>query len=137
MLNLKNKKRGFIQRRAVAAVELAVCLPVIVLLALGSMEAASMIFLRQALVQSAYETVKEAASAQGSEALALTRGQEVLAFRDIQDETVTINPAGTEDLERGTEITVTVSAPGDTNSIFPFGPFRNREVSVSATMFKE
>ena len=137
MLNPRNKKRGFIQRRAVAAVELAVCLPVIVLLALGSMEAASMIFLRQALVQSAYETVKEAASAQGSEALALTRGQEVLAFRDIQDETVTINPAGTEDLERGTEITVTVSAPGDTNSIFPFGPFRNREVSVSATMFKE
>ena len=96
-----------------------------------------MIFLRQALVQSAYETVKEAARAQGSEALALTRGQEVLAFRDIQDETVTIEPAGTEALDRGTEITVTVSAPGDTNSIFPFGPFRNREVSVSATMVKE
>lgn len=137
MLNLKNKKRGFIQRRAVAAVELAVCLPVIVLLALGSMEAASMIFLRQALVQSAYETAKEAASAQGSEALALTRGQEVLAFRNIQDETITLVPAGTEDLDRGTEITVTVSAPGNTNSIFPFGPFRDREVSVSATMFKE
>lgn len=137
MLNLRNKKRGFIQRKAAAAVELAVCLPVIVILALGSMEAASMIFLRQALVQSAYETVKEAARAQGSEALALTRSREVLAFRNIQDETVTIEPAGTEALDRGTEITVTVSAPGDTNSIFPFGPFRNREVSVSATMVKE
>ena len=35
MLNLRNKKRGFIQRKAAAAVELAVCLPVIVILALG------------------------------------------------------------------------------------------------------
>ena len=44
VLNIRNKKRGR-QRKAAAVVELAVCLPVIALLAIGSMEAASMIFL--------------------------------------------------------------------------------------------
>jgi len=133
----RNKKNGLIQRRAAAAVELAVCLPVIVLLAIGSMEAASMIFLRQALVQSAYETAKESAKTNGNQALALQRGQEVLEFRDIVDETVTFEPSDPSSLDRGTEFTVTVSAPGDTNSIFPFGPFRGQEISVSATMLKE
>ena len=136
-LNIRNKKRGRIQRKAAAVVELAVCLPVIVLLAIGSMEAASMIFLRQALVQSAYETVKEVAKTNGSPELALQRGNEVLQFRNVENETVTFDPPNLEDLERGTEITVTVSAPGNTNSVMPFGPFRDREVSVSATMIKE
>ena len=136
VLNIRNKKRAR-QRKAAAVVELAVCLPVIALLAIGSMEAASMIFLRQALVQSAYETVKEVSKTNGNEALALQRGREVLEFRNVEDETVTFDPPNLDDVEQGTEITVTVSAPGNTNSVLPFGPFRDREVSVSATMIKE
>ncbi len=137
MLLRRKNKNGLIQRRAAAAVELAVCLPVIALLAIGSMEAASMIFLRQALVQSAYETVKEAAKSSGNESLALQRGQQVLDFRNIEGETITFNPANPDDVERGTEITVSVSASGDANSVLPFGPFRGRELIVTATMLKE
>ena len=128
---------GWVNRTGAATVELAVCIPVIVILAFGSMECASTIFHRQALVQSAYETCKEAVKARGSEALALQRGQEVLDFRGITGQTITMNPANTETLARGTLVTVTVSAPSDSNSILPFGPFSGQTMEVTATMQKE
>lgn len=133
----KSVLRKLATRRAAATVELAVCLPVIVLLAIGSMESASMIFLRQALVQSAYETVKESVKINGSQAAAFDRGKEVLAFRDITGESITFDPANVDDLEPGTPVTVTVSAPGDSNSVIPFGPFKGKNISVTATMLKE
>lgn len=125
------------KRRAAATVELAVCLPVIVILALGSMESASMIFLRQALVQSAYETVKEAVRTNGSQASAVERGEQVLSFRDIEGQEITFDPPNVDDLDSGTPVTVTVSAPGDANSVLPFGPFQGRQITVTATMLKE
>jgi hypothetical protein len=96
-----------------------------------------MIFLRQALVQSAYETVKEAVKRNGSQQTALERGNQALAFRDITGETITFEPAAVDTLAPGTPVTVTVTAPGDSNSIIPFGPFKGRTVSVTATMIKE
>ena len=48
-------------RRAVAAAEFAVCLPILVLLVFGSIEASSFIFLKQALSVAAYEGAREAA----------------------------------------------------------------------------
>ena len=132
-----NKMKFKKNRRGGAVVELAVCLPVIALIAFGSMEAASMIFLRQALVQSAYETVKEAVKANGQQSIALQRGQQVLDAREIEGETITFEPAITDDLQRGTPVKVTVTAPGDTNSILPFGPFKGQTITVTATMIKE
>ena len=125
------------RRRGAATVELAVCLPVIFLLSMGAMEGASLIFLRQAMVQSAYETVKEAVRTDGSQAQGLVLGEQVLSFRGVTDQSITFSPSNVEQLDPGTPVTVTVSAPGDSNSVFPFGPFQNREISVQATMLKE
>lgn len=133
----KSVLRKVSNRRGAATVELAVCLPVIVILAIGSMESASMIFLRQALVQSAYESIKEAVRTNGSQATAVTRAEEVLAFRDITGQSVTFEPSNVDDLAPGTPVTVTVSAPGDANSVIPFGPFKGQTISVTATMLKE
>ena len=134
----KTRSPGYKRRRKGAAtVELAVCLPILSLIAIGSFEAASMIFLRQALVQSAYESCKVAIKNDGDQSLARTRAVEVLSFRDITGETITFDPANTDDVPRGTPVTVTISCPGDTNSILPFGPFKNRNIAVSATMIKE
>ena len=127
----------FANRKAAAAVELAVCLPVIVLLAIGSIESASMIFLRQTLVQSAYETAKEAVKRNVDQATAFVRGRQVLEAREVSGETITFDPPVTDGLDSGTRVTVTVTAPGDENSILPFGPFRGRTISVSAVMIKE
>ena len=125
------------RRRGAAVVEFAVCLPIILILALGSIEAASVIFLRQALVQSAYETIKEGVRANGDVAVALQRGEQVLDFRGIDGETITFSPPNVGDLPRGTPVTVTVTAPSDANSIIPFGPFQGQEITVNATMLKE
>ena len=125
------------RRRGTATVELAVCLPVIFLLSMGAMEGASLIFLRQAMVQSAYETVKESVRTNGSQAEGLIRGEQVLSFRGVTGESITFSPSNVDGLEPGTPVTVTITAPGDANSVFPFGPFQNREISVQATMLKE
>lgn len=124
-------------RRAAATAELAVCLPLIVLVVMGSIEAASMTFMRQALVQSAYETVKASVKTHGSQAEGLVRGQQVLAARNIQGHQFTINPTNVDDLDAGIPVTVTITAPGDANTIFPFGPFAGRQITAQATMLKE
>lgn len=124
-------------RRGTATVELAVCLPLLFVLSMGAMEGASLIFLRQSLVQSAYETAKESVRANGSQANGLERGQQVLSFRNINGQSITFSPSNVDELPKGTPVTVTVSAPGDANSVFPFGPFKNQTISVQATMLKE
>ena len=47
-------------RRGVAAAELAVCLPVIVMLVMATIEACSALFLKQSLTAAAYEGVRTA-----------------------------------------------------------------------------
>ena len=110
-------------RRGAAAIELAVCLPVMALIVYGSLTGSRMIFLRQSCVQAAYETVKESAKSTGTQANAIERGKEVLAFRNITGHTITFDPPQTNNLRRGTPITVTVAAPGNANSKLAFGPF--------------
>ena len=132
------KRRGSNQdRKGTSTVELAVCLPVLALIVFGTLQASSMYFLRQALVQSAYETVREVVKPDGSQAIALQRGRQTLAFRDVVGERVTFDPPNVENLDPGTPVTVTVTADGDVNSIIPFGVFKGRTVSASATMNKE
>ena len=132
-----NSRTSGARVRGAATVELAVCLPVIFQLSLGAMEGASLIFLRQAMVQSAYETVKEAVRTDGSQAQGLVLGEQVLSFRGVTGETFSFNPSNVDGLDPGTPVTVTVTAPGDANSVFPFGPFQNRVLTVQATMLKE
>jgi len=132
-----NRRRTNSQRKGAAVVEFAVCLPVILLIVLGSIEASSMLFLRQALVQSAYEGAKVAVRPGNTTEQAVNAATQVANGRSLENFTIQIDPQNTDDLAAGEIITVSVFAPGDENSLFPFGPFLNRTVSASATMVKE
>src|SRR5262245_11435218 len=55
--NRRRARRGI---RGVAAAELAVCLPIVVLLVLATIEACSALFLKQSLTVAAYEGVRTA-----------------------------------------------------------------------------
>ncbi len=123
-------------RRGAAFVELAICLPILLLIALGSMEAANLIFLRQALVQSAYEAAK-VASKTGDETLARNAAMDVADGRQIKQLSFAFSPTNLKATNRGEKITVTISAPGDSNSVIPFGPFTGKTVAVSAVMVRE
>lgn len=134
MTNQMNRRTG---QRGTACVELAVCLPVIVLLVFASLEGANMLFLRQAVVQSAYETAKSVAKSNGVQATAQTLGQQVLSARGVVAPTITFTPAVVEGLPPGTPFTVSVSVPGDSRSITGIGPFNGLTIQAQATMLKE
>ena len=137
-MNSSSRKRKFIRRRKGAAVvEFAVCLPVIILIVLGSIEAASLLFLRQALIQSAYEGAKVAIRTEGNNADVVSVVEAVAAGRRLSDVNVTLTPSDVSEAIQGEIVRITVSAPGDANSFIPFGPFRGQTVSAEAVMVKE
>jgi hypothetical protein len=118
-------RQGKHGRCGAAAVEFAVCLPVIVLIICSSIEACSMIFLQQALQTTAYETVRVATSPLSEEGEAMARGQQILIERDIEGATIQIEPADTADLPPGSPVTVTVTAPSDAHRVLPTTWFFN------------
>ncbi len=123
-------------RKGAALVELAICLPVLLLIVYGALEAAGMIFLRQALVQSAYEAVKVAVKT-GNAETALEAALDVAEGRNIDQLTVVFTPSDPGAVARGTLVTVTASAPGDQSSPLPLGLFRGLTVAAQAVMVKE
>ncbi len=129
--------KSYHSRRGTAVVELAVCLPVIVLLVFASLEGANMLFLRQAVVQSAYETAKSVAKTNGVQATAQTLGEQVLSSRGVPSPTVTFTPANVQTLLPGTPFTVTVAVPSSARSITGIGPFNGLTIRAQATMLKE
>lgn len=136
MKRIKSERRRN-RRTGAAVVELAVCLPLIVLLTFASLEGANMLFMRQAAVQAAYEAVKSAAKSNGTLTSATTIGQDVLNSRNIQIDSMTFNPTNVETLAEGTPIVVTVAIRGDSRNITGIGPFRGLLIEAQATMMKE
>jgi len=124
-------------RRAVAATEFAVCLPVIVLFVLAMIESCTMIFIKQSLTVSAYEGVRTALKDQAVAADVQQTSQRVLTERRVNGGTVSIQPNNFETLAPGQFIAVTVSAPTDANTVIPGNFFRGKTFSATATMMKE
>ncbi len=133
----ENRGRIAPQRRGTATVELALCLPLIVLVAFGTVEGASMIFLKQTLVQTAYEGTKVAIHRNATNDDVNAAIQSVLDGRSLTGVTVEFNPTNIRSARRGDLVTIRVMAPSDANSIFPFGPFKGHLVSGRAVMVKE
>ena len=133
---IKRKKAAQRQRKGAAVVEFAVCLPVIVLIVLGTIEAGSLLFLKQTLVQAAYEGAKVAIVSGDSDKVEEIV-QAVADGRNLQDVQVIFTPSDITNLPPGEMLTITVTAPGDSNSLIPFGPFKNQVVRTSASMIRE
>ncbi len=88
------------RRRGVAVVELAVCLPVLVLILLSTIEACVMLQLKQNVTITAYEAHRIGIMP-GIEASAVQFQCEMLLDdRHITDYTITMDPAGSENHER-------------------------------------
>ena len=135
--SLQSAKRFRGKRFGAAAVEFAVCLPLIILIVAGSIEGASLLFLRQALIQSSYEGAKLAikqdsvSSEVNSVALAVTDG------RRLEGVTVETTPSDIQSVPQGEFIRVRVTAPTNGNSLFFNGVFTLPTVSAEAVMVKE
>ncbi|WP_182870407.1 TadE/TadG family type IV pilus assembly protein [Rhodopirellula sp. JC639] len=127
----RGRKRG-----GVAAVEFAVCLPVIVLLVFGSIEASSFIFLKQSLSVACYEGIREAAKPGSTESQADARALAILESRGVNDFEIRF-PSGVENLQRGDQVICEVSAPTQTNSPIAGEFVSNRNLTARVVMLKE
>lgn len=124
-------------RRGIAAVEFAVCLPMILMLLIGTIEACSMIYLKQTLSISAYEGIRAAILPDATATSVMDRASAVLVARGVSDGSVTISPADFESQPPETWITVNVTAAGGSNSVITGWYFDTHTISASATMMKE
>jgi Flp pilus assembly protein TadG len=132
-----SRRRRIMPRKAAAAAELAICLPLMVMLILGSIETCSMIFLRHSLTIASYEGARMAIDYDGTSAAAQARCQEILDAREVVDATINIEPDQVETLSRGEVLSITVSAPCDSNAIIPAWFYGGRTLSHTMTMVKE
>jgi Flp pilus assembly protein TadG len=125
------------RRRGAAVVELAVCLPVIILLVFGSIEAASFIFLKQSLSAAAYEAAREAIRFTSNNVDSEARATNVLDARNVQDYTISFPNGESGSAARGSEIVVIVTAPTQSNSPLAGQFIANRDISARVVMVKE
>ncbi len=124
-------------RRGVAASELAVCLPIIVLLVLATIEACSMVFLKQSLTVASYEGIRVAIDKGATATTVQAACQQVLTDRKIGGATITLTPANVSALKPGELIDVTVTAPCSANSVLPVMFYKGKSLSATASMMKE
>ena len=117
---LRRRSRTRSQRRersGLAAVEFALCLPIMLAMTFGVVEASNAVFLQQALTSAAYEAANVASAVGGTSTNAQTRANAVLTSLGVKSATVTISPTVTASTVVGTTIVVTCSAPLSANSI--------------------
>lgn len=125
------------KRRGVATVELALCLPIIVLLVVGAIEACSMIFLKQSLAIAAYEGARTALIPNATAIQVQAACQQILKDRKVVGATVTVKPLDIAALIPGEMIDVTVSAPCSINTVVPNEFYRGKTLTTSASMMVE
>lgn len=129
-----NQSRG---RRGVATVELAVCLPVIVLLVFGAIEASSFIFLKQSLNVAAYEGIREAVRVGSNGSNGENRAINILDARSVNDFSVAFPGGEPSGINRGEPVAIEVSAPTNTNSPLAGQFITNRTLTARVVMVKE
>jgi Flp pilus assembly protein TadG len=130
-------KTGRSRRRGAAAVETAVCLPVIVLMVFGAIQASSFIFLKQSLRAAAYETARHATKVRSSNADALGEGQALLQSRGIVGARISFNVPDVSAVPRGTTIEIQATASTDRNTPAAGIVLANREINCRVVMVKE
>lgn len=121
-------------RRGAAAVEFAVCAPIMFLITFGAIEAANEVYLKQILTQAAYEGARVATATGGTDAKARARCNDILTARKIKSATIAIDPPIAAGTPAGTRINITVSAPAAGNSFAVLKYFRNTSLSGSVVM---
>lgn len=125
------------QRRGVATVEMAVILPVLLLIVFGTIELCTRLFIRQSAAVTAYEGARLAARRTVTSDRVLTRCQSLLAGRNIENAIVTIVPEDTSAVATGELIQVRVEVPWQGNTPSTFALPNAGSIVVTASMLRE
>ncbi len=126
------------RRRGAAAVECALCIPVVVVLMIGTLSVCSDIYLKETLTVAAFEGARSAVRRRATPEIAQASAENILNSRGIVNGTVTITPDDFSELRAMDEVTVLVTAPVEGNSFFSWNAvLPTRFVSARVTMVRE
>jgi Flp pilus assembly protein TadG len=123
--------------RGAVAVEMAVVLPLLILLIVGIVESTNLIYLKQSLTISAYEGVRAAITTSATTADVADRANQIIADRKVKGSSIAIIPADFQAAGYGTYISVKVSAAYGSNSLMPGWFFTGTTLSSEVKMMKE
>jgi Flp pilus assembly protein TadG len=124
-------------RTGIASVELALVLPVMMILVLGTIEICQRIFLRQSAAIVAYEAARMAARSTSSDADVIARCQSILTQRRVNNGVIRITPQNLLSQPRGTQIQISIEVPWASNSPTRFVLKDQGTVTVNAFMLRE
>ncbi|TWU22538.1 TadE-like protein [Novipirellula galeiformis] len=127
-------------RRGVAMVEFAVCIPVLLVLTLGTIDLCSMLFLRESITLAAYEGARRGVGRGYTNNDATTRVLEFLDQRNIRHNgsgSVSFSSPGFDSAATLQNVTVTVTIPCSGNLLVPSGMFTDLTMTTNVTMRKE
>ncbi len=133
----KRSPHNTARRSGVATVELAVVLPILLMLVFGTIEVCQRIFIRQSAVIVAYEGARLAARGISTNAEVTSRCQQLLTSRRVRNATVTTFPADFMQSPTGTEIRITITVPWADNSASRVVVPNQGVMTVSAFMLRE
>jgi hypothetical protein len=128
------------KRKGTAATECALCLPIIILFTLFSIEVCSVMFLKEAITIAAYEGGRVGIQRGGTDANVEFRVMEFLNERGIAySDPVTISDPGFDNAGELEHVTTTVTVPvnGNLFSGWAGWVFDGMELEASVTMRKE
>jgi Flp pilus assembly protein TadG len=122
-------------RRGIAATELAVILPLFVILGIVPLELCNLIQLKQSVAVAAYEAAKTATRPTSSQTRMMAVFDRVIADREIHGATISAS-LDVDTLQPGDTVAVTVEAPFSENSFFNVW-FLTTAPTSTVTMIKE
>lgn len=125
-------------RDGIATSELAICLPILILLTLAVLETCTVIFLKETITISAYEGARVGIRKQGTDAQVSAKVITFLESRGIifESDFIDISDPGFDRARELQNITVTVNVPCNGNT-YSGWIFSGRFISASVTMRKE
>jgi hypothetical protein len=103
----------------------------------ATIEACSMVFLKQSLTAAAYEGVRTALVEGATASDVRTTCDQILTDRRVQGATITITPTDIGSLDPGEYVDVTITAPCEQNTVVPNGFYRGKAMSATASMMIE
>ena len=137
MLTGNRRRRTASARKATAAVECALVLPVIFLLAFSTLEICSALYLRQSATTIAFEGARVGVRGKTTRQQIIDECETLLKQRGIAQGQVAVSPSDFSKIKSLDPITVTVRAPCRGNTWFLWNLFQNEDIQVSVTMARE
>lgn len=127
-------------RKGTAVVETALCIPVIIILMLGTVEVSSRFYLKESLTIAAYEGARTGAKRRATKDDVINRVEDILAARNVSlgaSGSITVTPNDLSSLRTLDPFTVTVTAPSSGNCTMVFNGIADQDITGIVKMARE